>query len=235
MHPQDAALFGAAKLPALRAATGELCWLLERGYTRQASLKLVGDRHALERRQRDALARCACADSRAQARLSRLQPAAALRGERLEVDGFNALTTLEVALSGGIVLLGRDGVLRDIAGVHGSYRPVEETVPALEQLDGLLRDLGVAHCEILLDAPVSNSGRLRGLIDALARERGWRLAARVVADPDAVLSRSAQIVASADGALLDRCQRWFNLARASVESRIPQARIVDLSGESSGC
>jgi hypothetical protein len=233
MHPQDAALFGAAELPALRAATGELCWLLERGYTQEASLKLVGDRHALERRQRAAIARCACADSRAQARLSRMAPAAALSGQRLEVDGFNVLTTLEVTLSGGIVLLGRDGVLRDIAGVHGSYRAVEETVPALEHLAEFLRGLGVADCEILLDAPVSNSGRLRARIDELARERGWRVAARVVADPDATLSRSAQIVASADGALLDRCGRWFNLARACVGSRIPHARIVDLSGEAS--
>jgi hypothetical protein len=162
-----------------------------------------------------------------------MQPEAALRGETLAVDGFNALTTLEVALSGGIVLLGRDGALRDIAGVHGSYRAVEETVPALEHLAEFVRALDVASCEILLDAPVSNSGRLRERIDELARERGWCLAAQVVADPDAILSRSGRIVASADGALLDRCGRWFNLARACIEARIPQARIVDLSGESS--
>jgi hypothetical protein len=232
MHPQDAALFGAANLSRLRAATGELCWLLERGYTPETSLKLVGDRHALERRQRAAVARCACADSRARSRRSRMQPASALRGEILRVDGFNALTTLEVALSGGIVLLGRDGALRDIAGVHGSYRAVEETVPALECLAEFLHSLGVADCEILLDAPVSNSGRLRSLIDERARERGWCLRARVVADPDAILARSAQIVASADGELLDRCERWFNLARACVQARVPHARVVDLSGES---
>jgi hypothetical protein len=44
--------------------------------------------------------------------------AQAMRGELLYIDGFNLLTTLEVALSGGIVLLARDGALRDIAGVR---------------------------------------------------------------------------------------------------------------------
>jgi len=232
MHPQDASLFGAASLPRLQTATDELCWLLERGYTPEASLKLVGDRHALERRQRAAIARCACAESLARERRSRMQPASALRGQILRIDGFNVITTLEVALSGGIVLIARDGTLRDIAGVHGSYRAVDETMPALERLAAFAGSLGCAACEILLDAPVSNSGRLRGRIERLARERGWPLQAQVVPDADAALVSSGGILASADGAVLDRCARWFNLARACVQESIPLARIVDLSGES---
>jgi hypothetical protein len=216
-------------LPRLRAATQELSWLLGRGYAPDSALKLVGDRHRLQLRQRAAIARCACAEALALARAARMQPPEALRGETLLVDGFNALTTIEVALSGGIVLVARDATLRDIAGVHGSYRRVEETLPALEHIAALTRDLGVRDCEILLDAPVSNSGRLRSLIDDLARERGWPLRARVVPDPDPALAQAAQVVASADGALLDRCGRWFNLARVCVQSSVPAARIVDLS------
>jgi hypothetical protein len=229
LHPDDPVLFAAEALPRLRAATQELCWLLGRGYAPDSALKLVGDRHGLRLRQRAAVARCACADAKALARGARMQSSEALCGEPLLVDGFNALTTLEVALSGGIVLVARDAVLRDIAGVHGSYRRVEETLPALERIAALMRELGVRDCEILLDAPVSNSGRLRGLIGELARERGWPLRARVVADPDPLLAQAAQIVATADGELLDRCGRWFNLARVCVESAVPGARIVDLS------
>jgi hypothetical protein len=229
LHPDDPVLFAPEALPRLRAATQELSWLLGRGYAPDSALKLVGDRHRLQLRQRAAVARCACSGAQALARAARMQPAEAVRGETLLVDGFNALTTLEVALSGGIVLVARDAALRDIAGVHGSYRKVEETLPALERIAALMRGLGVRECELLLDAPVSNSGRLGRLIEELARERGWPLRARVVPDPDPLLVQAAQIVATADGDVLDRCGRWFNLARVCVESLIPAARSVDLS------
>jgi hypothetical protein len=229
LHPDDPVLFAPEALPRLRAATQELSWLLGRGYAPDSALDLVGRRHELRLRQRAAVARCACAEAKALARAARMQPPDALRGQALLVDGFNALTTLEVALSGGIVLVARDATLRDIAGVHGSYRTVVETVPALERIAGASQALGVRDCEILLDAPVSNSGRLRSVIDALARERGWNLRARVVPDPDPVLAQASEIVATADGELLDRCGRWFNLARVCVESSVPAARVVDLS------
>ena len=56
-HPDDLRLFGADALPALRTAAVELAWLLMRGYAHESSLKLVGDRHGLESRQRLAVSR----------------------------------------------------------------------------------------------------------------------------------------------------------------------------------
>ncbi|HTU63532.1 MAG TPA: DUF434 domain-containing protein, partial [Polyangiales bacterium] len=152
-------------MPALRAATSDLSWLLERSYAFPSALKVVGDRYQLTARQRSAVQRAACPDSRVSARKARQLPASALRGEALRVDGFNVLTTLEVALSGGVLLIGRDGAMRDIAGVHGSYRRVEETEGALDLLAHLTVEWGVACCEIYLDQPVSNSGRLRAFIE----------------------------------------------------------------------
>ena len=228
LAPEDARLFAREQLPALRAATRDLSWLLERGYQPTSALKLTGDRHALTARQRAAVSRCACADSRARERARRLQPTAALAGRALQIDGFNVLTTLEVALSGGVVLLGRDGVLRDIAGVHGSYRRVSETEPALSLLERTLRALGVTACEWLLDAPVSNSGRLCAAINARAVP-GWH--ARVVADPDPLLASSAAIVASADGEVLDAAANSCNLVRLCVERELPGAFVLDLSAD----
>ena len=182
MHPEDPQAFSALALPALRTATGELSYLLGRGYALASSLKLVGDRHALSSRQRAAVARCACDDARIAGRNAHAVTEHALHGQVLLVDGFNVLTTLEVALSGGIVLLGRDGAMRDIAGVHGSYRKVEETVPALALLARLASSLGVSRMHFLLDAPVSNSGRLRALIVEHAHASGWPFEACIVPD-----------------------------------------------------
>jgi hypothetical protein len=229
MHPEDPLAFSDPALPALRTATAELSYLLGRGYAPAASLKLVGDRHALSSRQRAAVARCACDDARVASRNAHAVTEHALRGQVLLVDGFNVLTTLEVALSGGIVLLGRDGAMRDIAGVHGSHRKVEETVPALALLARLASSLGVSRMDFSLDEPVSNSGRLRALIVENARAAGWPFEAHVVPDPDVELAGRAEIIASADGELLDHSQRWFNLARACVEQLVPSARVVDLS------
>ena len=41
---------------------------------------------------------------------------------------------------------------------------------------------------------------------------------------------SAETVATSDSVILDRCDRWLNLAREVVAAHVPQAWIVDLSG-----
>ena len=124
------------------------------------------------------------------------------------------MLTLESALGGGVVLGGRDGCFRDLAGVHGTYRRVEETRPALALAARRLAEWGVGPCTWLLDAPVSNSGRLAAMI----RERpGW--AAEVVPDPDVLLVLPGDPVATADAVVLDRCGPWVNLARAPRRGR----------------
>lgn len=228
-HPEDPQLFADVWVPALRAATHDLSWLLERGYAVPSALKVVGDRYQLTARQRAAVSRAACPDSRVSARVARQQPLEALHGQTLCVDGFNVLTTLEVALSGGVLLIGRDGVMRDIAGVHGSYRRVEETQAAIELLGDLIVEAGISGCEIYLDQPVSNSGRLRAFIEQRASARQLRVVVHVVQNPDSVLMRSQHIVASADGQILDAPVCWFNLARECVARAVPNANLIDLS------
>ena len=51
----------------------------------------------------------------------------------------------------------------------------------------------------------------------------------LVADPDPILAASSEIVATADSAVLDRCQAWVNLARRVVEAYVPSAWIIDLT------
>lgn len=163
-HPDDHKLFAPEQVRGLRAATHDLSWLLERRYAQDSAVKLVGDRYQLKARQRAAVLLAACSDTQASARSARQVTPDRLRGQTLCIDGFNVITSLEAALSGGVLLVSRDGVIRDIAGVHGSYRSVEETEPAIMLLAHMAKAWGVASCEIYLDEPVSNSGRLRAYI-----------------------------------------------------------------------
>ena len=231
-HPKDAECFAPRALPALRAAVAELSWLLDRGYPKKAALKLVGDRHALRDRQRMAVQRCAAGDLDRRHRHERRVEAGALAGESLAIDGYNVLLTVEAALSGGVLLLGRDGVLRDLTSMSGHYRRMRSTRSALEEIAAFCSRAGSARLVWYFDRPISNSGRLKQTMDQLASEAGWPWDVRLVASPDRTLVDSPSIIATADSGVLDRCERWFNLARSVVETAVPDAWIVDLSGGS---
>jgi hypothetical protein len=226
-HPEDARLFGASALPVLRQAAQQYLWLLDRGYPGSATLKLVGDRHRLTQRQRTAVARCSCTREQSDRRIRHELDLRQIGREPLLLDGYNVLTTVEVALGSGAVLAARDGCYRDMASMHGTYRKVAETVPALTAIGEAICELGVVRAHWYLDKPVSNSGRLATAIRALARQRGWPWEVTLVFDPDAVLAAATAPIATADSGILDRGDRWFNLARFVVDCAVPQAWIVD--------
>jgi hypothetical protein len=227
-HPQDERLFRAEVIPTLRIAVIELSWLLSRGYPTTASLKLVGDRHALTERQRLAVIRSSCSDQQLADRAGRRVELAETQGAALKIDGFNLLTTIEAALSGGVVLVGRDGCYRDMASMHGSYRRVAETRPAIEAIGRVLGSRGNAAVTWFLDRPVSNSGRLAGIIRKIAEQHGYAWDVEVVDDPDPVLIAAKAIAVSADAQILDGCGPWVSLAGAVVESLEAPHWMVDL-------
>ena len=230
-HPSDARLFEESGLAALRVAVSELSWLLSRGYQSKSSLKLVGDRYNLRERQRLAVARAACADEACRRRSATRVGAEAVRGEALVVDGFNLVITLEAALSGGVLVRGRDGCLRDLSSVHGSYRAVEETERAVLLAGEALAALGPSSALWLLDRPVSNSGRLAERVRAAAGERGWPWEAAVVFNPDREIVNSARVAVTSDSNVLDGVARWLDLARMIVERHVPAAWVIDLGDE----
>ncbi len=227
--PRDGEAFAAAALPALRGAVADLSWLLGRGYAIVSAVKLVGDRWMLTERQRLAVRRAACSDNARAGRLERRTSAADLDGLILLIDGFNVVTTVESALGGGVVLGCRDGTFRDIAGIHGTYRKVTETMPAIELIGVRLKQLAVSQASWLFDRPVSNSGRIQALLLETARASGWAWTVELVDDPDPVLKNSVEVVATADSAILDHCPRWFNLARDVIEAMCPAATVSDLA------
>jgi hypothetical protein len=187
-HPADAELFAPAMLPQLRQAVADFSMLLTKGYADKSALKLVGDRFSLTQRQRLAVMRGSCSDQQMESRLVRCVPAEALAGRDLAIDGYNLLITIEAALGGGLIFRGRDGCFRDLASIHGTYRKVEETIPAAKLIGDFLAEIGVARALWLLDSPVSNSGRLKTLLSELARGHSWPWEIRLTISPDAELS-----------------------------------------------
>jgi hypothetical protein len=227
-HPADHELFAAAQIAVLRAATTELSWLLERRYAIKAALKLVGDRHGLTQRQRLAIARAACPDESLQQRRARCVGVTGLRGEPVLIDGFNLLITLEAALSGGLLLRCRDGCIRDLASVHGSYRSVQETDAALRLVGAALAELGAKSAHWLLDRPISNSGRLAARIRDEAAQQGWTWTCELAFNPDVLLQTSETIALTSDSTILDNVARWANLTPHLLAQAQLKTWLIDL-------
>jgi hypothetical protein len=139
-------------------------------------------------------------------------------GADLDVDAFNAIIVSESLLSGAPVFRGRDGALRDLAGVHGSWHRVEETEHAIARL--VNETAGCRSVRWLVDSPISNSGRLASMI----REHGHEV--EVVQNPDRVLVESQRVVASSDAWVLDRAAGWVDLPARLIGDG---AWIVDLA------
>jgi hypothetical protein len=228
-HPADEKLFAAGAISNLQSAIVDFSLLLTRGYAVKGALKLVGDRFSLTERQRLAIMRSACSDQQLASRSQRCVLLENLAGQSIAIDGYNVLITIEAAMSGGVIFKGRDGCFRDLASVHGTYRKVTETIPAVELIGRFLEELGAGKALWLLDSPVSNSGRLKTLIGELARKNNWNWEIELLLSPDAELKKTDAVVASSDSVVLDDCRSWVNLATEIIKNKLPYAKVIDLS------
>jgi len=227
-HPADAKLFAPAAIANLKSALADFSLLLTKGYAERSALKLVCDRFSLTERQRLAIMRSACSDQQLMSRKQRQVKLADLAGKPIAIDGYNVLITVEAAMSGAVIFKSRDGCLRDLASIHGTYRKVTETIPAVQLIGKFLKEYNVDNCLWLLDSPVSNSGRLKTLIGELARKNNWNWEIKLLISPDAELAKTDMVVASSDSAVLDRCKSWVNLARAIIEKKLAKVWYADL-------
>lgn len=210
-HPQDLKLFSKIQYSLLKRATTDLSWLLSRDYPKNSSLKMVGDSYALKKRQREAVARCSFSKKQIAKRKRTTVGRAQIKNKKVYIDGFNIITTIEAAIAKGVLLKGRDGVVRDMASVHGNYRILKDTKKALEMLGISLENWGVKEVVWYLDRPVSNSGKLKKLMEEIAENEGYNWTIELVKNPDPVLIRKKQIIITADSGILDNISKWFNI------------------------
>lgn len=228
--PNDAAWFSAEAITGLGIAQEEIQWLLDRGYQPGPVVEFVGSHHQLHARQRIALQRSTSSQNQYQLRQSKKLPFEMAKDGCLYIDGFNLIITLEVALSQSLVVLGKDDVLRDLAGLRGTYRLIGQTEQALELIGKAFRALSVPQAVFYLDQPVSNSGRLRQRILAHAEQWPMPVQVELVPNSDVVLARMARIV-TGDSVILDQCASWFNLSRKIVDDYVQDAWIVRFNEE----
>ncbi len=226
--PEDEELYTEGKLGAPRAAVIDDSLLLSRAYHVKNALNLVEDKFSLTERQRKAIQRCSCSDAQLAGRQQTELSADSVSGEAILIDGYNILITIEACLSGALIFCARDECFRDLSGVHGSYRKVTETIPAIELIAENLQSLGICHALWLFDSPVSNSGRLKTIVYELIEENNWPFDVELLQNPDTELIATDKVIATSDSDVLDKCSRWINL-NAYIIGRTTADNIIDLS------
>lgn len=225
----DEKLFAPSQWPSLSAAADDYGYLLTRGYAAASTSELVGNRYRLNKRQRTALLRIGASDQAIQERQRKRLSADSCAGKTFAIDGFNLLILLEAVISGGFILLGRDGAYRDMASISGSYKRVAQTELAVKIVLDAFHELKVGQVNWYLDAPISNSGKLAGYLREQAAAFGANWTVELVADPDKTMNALTGIVAlSGDSFVLDECSAWFDLPGYLFEQGAIEGRVLKL-------
>lgn len=220
----DDKLFSADMQKTMQTAIADLSYLLSRGYAEKSTLQLVGNRYRLNSRQQRAIQGMAASQQQLETR--KAHQVSKVANTTLAIDGFNLLIILESALSGAYVFEGLDGCYRDLSGVHGTYKRVQQTERALQLVGETLKDLNVAKANWYFDSPVSNSGRLKTILYEMATANGYPWDIYLDFNPDKVLAESTEVVVSSDAWILDQAQAWFNLAPLLLEKAGQEVALV---------
>ena len=225
--PDDEKIFSVENIAKLKIIQEEIQWLLDRGYKMKQIIEFTGNHYLLSSRARTALQRTTSSSADYEKRKSTMLPLECAKDGCLNIDGFNLIITLEVALSGSPIFLGKDGVLRDLAGLKGTYRLIDKTYIALNLIGKILRELNVPMVKFYLDSPVSNSSRLKSKILELSEQWGVPVEVELAHNVDVILADKERVV-TGDSIILDVCKSWFNLSRKIIQDYIQDARVIDL-------
>ena len=209
----------------LRSAGDELYYLINRGYQIKPASTFVGNHYLLSERQRLALVRSISPKDRIEERLEK--EINNLKDSVVYIDTFNTVITLEIAFSGSTLLYCMDGTIRDLAGLRGTYRIIDKTDLAVEAIRKLLESEGVKEAYFLIDAPISNSGRLSSKIEDMFTDSNVNVVCEVINDVDKNLYTRENVITS-DAIILDNCISWFNLTRRVIKEEIGEYPFVKI-------
>jgi len=195
----------------VQKAAEDMKYLLDRGYNRNTSLNLTVNRYHLNMRERNYLRRYVFSEKEIQAHKSKLIPITEIRCEKVVVDGFNVLISVDAVLKKRNLVESMDCILRDTSMVFSNYRFDSDTKKTLDALVTLFLKYGPEGVFFVFDSQISRSGELSSYV----REKMW----------EAGISGDASTAKSADKKIIE-----LNHITASSDSHIIESvnQIVDL-------
>lgn len=221
----DKRWFSEKELVRLKKAHEEIKWLLDRDYKLDTLITFVGDKYQFSLRQRNALKRCTCSTAQENLRKSKEININEISDKVINIDGFNLIITLEVALSKGTLIIGNDNNIRDLAGLRGTYKLIDKTDLALDLLYKFLKSKKVKQINFFLDSPVSNSGNLKVKILYYSDKYNIFTKVSLVNNADVILEK-LEFVVTSDSTILNKCINYFNLTKAIINEYIENSNFI---------
>lgn len=213
----------------LKEAGKDLFYLLNKGYPKQNSLDLVGNRYNLNSDERHILHRAIFSRKESRIRKERLISPSEIKDEILGIDGHNVLITIESTIKGKPVIFCKDGLIRDISGVSKKYRISKSTLKALNLIFEILVNYRPKKILFYFDSPISKSGQLSQLVREKIKEFKLVGDAFAVKVPEKFLL-NLPIVSTSDYAIVDRVKNVFDLAGFTVRKKLKKANLLNLRG-----
>jgi hypothetical protein len=203
--------------------------LLGKGYPDKRTLELISDTYKLDRHGRAILYRGVFKKEVVIKRRAKLLTGDPPEKALLKVDVLNQFYSIVSYLSGQVVFIASDGLLRDASGYHGEIperriadRAIQEMVLFIESR----RDLRV---ELFLDRQVDACAPVGAALEAEIANRFPQVKIVRSDRVDAELSSDEGfLLATSDSAIVDRTlNRVFDLARKILERKF-SGKIPDI-------
>jgi len=199
-------------------------YLLNRGYKAKGALNLITSRYLLTKEERLLLYRCV--HSEEDAIKIRSKFVNNLAGEKLAIDGYNAIITVAALLEGRTLYLCDDGIVRDLRGA----KVRDFSSPSLRQAVGILKEhiteQAPAEVILVLDRSVSMSAEHAKAIRKNAPD--WKVILASKTDKQVLALSNGYVVSSSDYVILVNAKRVYDAAGRTALKLKPQ-QIVDIS------
>lgn len=194
-------------------------YLLNRGYNRSSALRFVSDKYGLDIKGRNILERSVFSEKDARKRRSKLVDIEEIYNQRLLIDGYNVLITVENILYGGEIVECDDGFIRDVSATFGKYKIKKETFDALDKILSVLKKFNPGEVIFCFDSQVSYSGKLSQIVRNELKRRNIRGNAKTFKNVDYVLINESGIVCTSDRVIIDKVKKVLDIPRYIYKMR----------------
>lgn len=209
-------------------AVEDMRYLLERGYKRESAANFVASKYVLDKMGRSILYRCVYSLEDAKKVKEKAVSPEMLKGSKVAIDGFNVLNTLQSFVSGKLLVLCDDGVVRDIAEVHGEFRPTGIVEELIRLSVKTLKELGVVFASFYYESQISKSGEISALTRRILQEEGMEGSVETEKSVDSALLKDKRVVITSDSVIIHRAEKFFDLAGYIILKKKPQ-NLISLS------
>ncbi len=192
-------------------AAKDYLYLIEKGYSQNATLKLVSDHYRLDKIERNAILRGVTTKNVINNRKSKIIKSKNIKKSIIHLDGYNFLFTISNYYSGNFCFIGMDGFIRDCANIGGRNKEKLFFDKAINILYDFYTELRPEKIFIYFDMPVSKSKEDARIFESKLFESKINFSIALVQNPDVVLSQIEKpfIVSTSDSVILDKTNAYI--------------------------